>query len=199
VTQPQVFKDAREWGDLVARLFSGDAPAEIVPAGIILAAAEPEWDVLRAKLPWVSSRSVAALAANFSAVGIIPTSTERITVVRKVILINNTGVNQDFAVGMAQGIATDSTAKVASRDLRRLSVSTNAFTRQQAADLLPSVVRIRVLTATAFVLDLDWMLQAGLPNGTSALVVQTDVVNLPVAAYFAGYERRLRPEERVLD
>jgi hypothetical protein len=37
------------------------------------------------------------------------------------------------------------------------------------------------------------------PSGTSALIVQGDVVNQSVIIHLWGYERTLRPEERVLD
>jgi hypothetical protein len=201
VTAPLVFKDAREWGELVARLFSGDAPAEIVPPGIILGSDRPEWAVLRGEIPWHHSLTQAALAANFSIVGITQPANDRVTVLEAIWLINDTATNQNYRIGLTTGLVFASQSKAASRDLRRLSLVTAGGLLTQAGDPLPSVRRFAVPTVTSVILPIPrgWMLSNNDGSQTSQLLVSSDVVNQSVTAYFFGYERRLRPEERRLD
>jgi hypothetical protein len=202
VTLPAVFKDAPEWGQVVSRLFSGDAPSEIVPPGIILASDRPEWAVLRGETPWHTSRGLAALAANFSSVHITQPAVDRISVVELLAIVNDTAAALGVKVGLVQGAGLTGVTKAAVRDLRRLTVTTSSATIQQTADLLTSVnaMQIPALSTLLLTIPRGWMLSNAKGVAGVSLAIQGNVVNQDVQLGGAwGYERRLRPEEQTLD
>ncbi len=161
----------------------------------------PEWQVLFNEIPIVGWRTDAAVAGQFSSVGIVNAVTggqDRLTVIKKVVIINQTAGVLVYRVGMQVNISADATSGVASRDLRRLTVSSVVTDRTAAGQLLPSVQGLPIPANSFVIIDADWMLSVT-ALGRSMLVVEGDVVNQLVRAGFFGYERHLRPEEIVVD
>jgi hypothetical protein len=173
-----------------------------VPAGIILANDRPEWAILRGEVSWHGGNNLAPGAANFGSIHVIPVA-NRVTVVRRTVLINNTAAAIGVRLGLALSAIIDSSLGTATRDFRRFASSTRIGLRAQAADLLASIRPYQVPANNNVIIDLDWMLGintgTGPNTGTLTLVVQGDVVNQNVIANFYGYERRLRPEEQTVD
>jgi hypothetical protein len=198
VTTPAVFKDAREWGELVARVWSGDAPAEIVPPGIILAVDRPEWAALRGEVPWHHTGGAGPTAAVFAFVGITQPDPTRMTVVEAIWITNEQAVAQGYRIGMVSPPAIAGATKAASRDLRRLTVTTSLTVGTQAGDQLPSVKQLLVPATTSLVLKIErgWMIRG---NNQDGVLVQSNLVNASAFAIFFGYERRARPEEIKID
>jgi hypothetical protein len=198
--------------DLVRRMLGEDlvlgSTSPELGLSLTLESDRPEWQVLQNTVPWNHVQTIAALAGNFSLLllaqtqptvpaAIAPTQGVRLTVVKKVIVCNNTAAAQKYKLGMIQTLSVLAGTKGASRDLRSLSVTTQVVTIQQAGDQLPSVQAFSVPANDHRTIDVDWMVQqAGLgAAGASVLVLQGGVVNQEVTAYFFGYERQLRPEE----
>jgi hypothetical protein len=196
VTQPLVFTEARAWGDMVARLFSGDAPAEIVPPGIVLASDRPEWRILRGETPWIHHATSAVLAANFSIVGVTQAQIDRVSVVQGFAVPSQAALST-FRFGMiASPTILGTLSRAASRDLRLLTTTTQAGNVQQAGDPLPGInvangFNIPANGAPLLVPIPDWELSGG-----DSLIVCSNAVNQAAQATFWGYERRLRPEEQ---
>ena len=188
--------------DMARRRFGEDLQIGTVAPELglywIIGADRPEDAVLLGEAPWHTSRSIAALAANFSSLGVNSGNATIVSVVQKIFVINATAGVQTYKLGGVQSPQADTSSKVASRDLRRLSVSSQAFSRQQAADQLPSVAAFPVPANSVLQIDLiesEWMTI----GGVLSLVLQSGVVNQEVTAYFWGRERSLRPEEMKLD
>jgi hypothetical protein len=185
------------YAELIRRLIGEE---DISPPGFAIEVDRPEWSVLKNELLFFHARTNPAVAGNFSFVVITPIGNDRIVVVKKVLVINdNAAAAQSYKIGMAQAAQQTTPTRASSRDLRRLGVSVTAGIPVGAGELLASVPAFNIPANQVQVFDEPWVLQAGLPGGDSSLVVQGGVVNQSVRAYFWGYERRLRPEERVLD
>ncbi len=206
MTTPLAFADAPEWGDLVGRLFSGDAPADVVPPGIILAADRPEWAVLRRETPWHHSLLATGTAGSVGQIVIQQPSPDRISVVEQILISNDGAAAAGYRLGLFSantvlGVPT----RAATRDLRRLTVTTIAQATTSAAPSLTSVKKIMIPAGTSLLVQIPrgWMLSnvldANHPNATFLILEMDAVGALDVIGQFWGYERRLRPEERILD
>ena len=122
------------------------------------------------------------------------------TVVTKILIVNNLGAAQSYKIGETNGFVNDSATKAAVRDQRRSTATTILGLRAQAADALASLPVITVPAGNQFALDVVWPLVDLTPfGGIARLNVQSGVVAQEVSAYFWGYERALRPEEIVID
>jgi len=194
---------APRFADGVRRLLGEDIQLATVAPELApymsLQSDRPEWHVLWSEIPIVSWRTRAAVAGQFSAVGVSPNQPTRVTVVKKVIIINQTAGVLVYRIGMITNPAADAASQMASRDLRRLAVVSTIFDRAQAGQQLPSVQGIPVPANDSRTIDIDWMLGPFGPAGVSAVIVEGDVVNQLVRAGFIGYERALRPEEIQFD
>jgi hypothetical protein len=197
VTAPLAFKDAREWGELVAREFSGDAPAEIVPPGIILASDLPEWAVLRGVVPFQISNSQGAVAGQFAFVQITTGPPKD-----RLAVITHLYVSASFKIGLlATPLSTSSSLRATSRDLRRASLVTFAGINTQAGDPFATQAGIFVgangfnpVGLPAYVVG-----NPGAGQVPDALVISAAAVNVGLTVYAWGYERRVRPESQALD
>ncbi len=193
------FEYAQEYAEQVRRLFYGDAPGGPVPPGIILASDRLEWAVLRGEIPLLVSNAQAAVAAQFSFVQITcGPPKERAAVITALFV-------QSGAAAIKLGLlptplATSSSQRATSRDLRRSSLVTFAGINSQAADPFPSQAGLQI-PAGGFFLPIPPTV-IGNPGNTQvpdAFVIMSATVNLPITVYAWGYERRLRPEEQALD
>jgi hypothetical protein len=200
VTTPLAFKDAREWGELVQRVFSGDAPAEIVPPGIILAADLPEWWVLRKVIPFYASIFAAAGAAgNFSAVQFtVGPPTDQVAVIERLFVLSTV----NYSVGLlSPPVATTSSTRATSRDLRAASLVTFAGAAT-ALGAAPTGLNAQFPPTPAQGLEIPIrpFIVGTLASGVqTALVVASSTAVTAITAYAWGYQRRLRPEERQVD
>src|SRR5437762_8502437 len=158
--------EAPRFADGVRRLLGEDIQVATVAPELApymsLQADRPEWQVLFAETPWVSWRTLAATAGQFSAVGIrrATGSAGLLVVVTGVYIINQTAAPLNYRVGMAQFIAEDSSSAVASRDLRRLITGVVNNSRTQAGDQMASVVGLLVPVHSFQVVRVIWMLNA---------------------------------------
>jgi len=192
------FENSKEYSELVRRVWHGDAPAEVVPPGIVLANDRPEWAWARGELLWQSMLSNGALAANFSVIGIQQLSLERVTVVEAVYLINVTAGSVFFRVSLVSG-AFSGQSTLGTRDMRVSNFTGRGLSFNQVGDPLAGTpaAGYAIPAQTTFILapPRGWTITTnkfGVPN----LLVVPEGVNTPVRADFYGYERRLRPEER---
>ena len=141
--------------------------------------------------------AAAQSVGNFSTCGVVNNTGDRIYVVTKVLISNTDVAAHNYRLGMTTNPIQDATRRAASRDLRRLTVTAQAFNRLQAADQLASVNPIALAANTTLTFDVFWILA----RKGDALNLQTDIVNqvAGVVGWFWGYERALRPEEQILD
>jgi len=192
------FENSKEYSELVRRVWHGDAPAEVVPPGVVLASDRPEWAWARGELLWETAVTNAALAANFSFVGVTQPSVERVTVVEAVLIRNLDGAAAHaFEILLTSG-AFGGLTTLGTRDMRVSNFTGRTVSGTQVADPLGGGTRTIELAANGIVFlapPRGWVITQnnfGRPN----LLVVPDVVNVGVAAHIWGYERRLRPEER---
>jgi hypothetical protein len=199
MTIPLAFKDAREWGDLVARVFSGDAPAEIVPPGIILASDLPEWWVLRRQVPWdVGVQTVVPAGGQFAMIQItVGPPTDQIAVVER-LWVTCTG---PFTIQLVSPPSASTSSRFAtSRDQRSKSL----VTLMSLHATLGATVAVGGLYPATPVQGEEIPIRPYIV-GTLASGVQTALLIAAVnaatqlTAFAYGYQRRLRPEERQLD
>jgi hypothetical protein len=199
------FEYAPEFAEQVRRIFHGDAPGGVVPAGITLASDRPEWAILRGEFLWDMGVTVAALAANFSGVTARQNTPNRVTVVEDIWIVNaNASTTQRYRIGLSFSTPTPlATVKASPRDGRRgptFQPSTTGITYQDATGFLLARGPIVVPPNTTVLLKpvRGYVLQPLLStaNGPTSLIVQGDVVNQDVQVYFFGYERALRAEEK---
>src|SRR5258708_253052 len=150
VTTPLAFADAPEWGDLVGRLFSGDAPADVVPPGIILAADRPEWAVLRRETPWHHSLLATGTAGSVGQIVIQQPSPDRISVVEQILISNDGAAAAGYRLGLfSANTVLGLPTRAATRDLRRLTATTIAQATPPPAPSLTSVENIIIPAGTA--------------------------------------------------
>jgi len=160
----------------------------------------PEWQVLFGETPWSHGGVEPLLAANRSSIGIQQPQKERITVVEKVLISNDTAAPQQYKIGLVVSPTFDSSTKAAVRDGRKGVVTTILGLRQQVAGQLTRLPGFFIPANSSLILDLPWMLSFSVAfNGFFTLLVESGVVAQDVLAYFWGYERALRPEELVVD
>ena len=192
------FENSKEYSELVRRVFHGDAPAEIVPPGVVLANDRPEWAWARGELLFDSIVTTAALAANFSIAGVAQPSLERVTVIEAVLIRNiDAAAAHAFDVELVSS-GTGALSALGTRDMRVTNFTGRAVSGTQVADPFAGGARTIELAANGIFFlapPRGWVIT---PNafGRPNLFVVPDVVNVGVAAHFWGYERRLRPEER---
>jgi len=188
---------APRFAEAVRRLLGEDiqlatvAP-ELAPY-ISLESDRPEWQVLLNETPWFASHTLAATVGSFSSVG-IGVAANMLAVVLGIIILNNTAGALTFKFGMTLPRLSDADSGIASRDLRRLTVSSVRSVRTQAADQLPSVQPISIPPNDSRIILIPWML-----TGSAGVIVEGGVVNQAVSAHFWGYERALRVEEQKVD
>ena len=195
---------APRYAEGVRRLLGEDVQVatvapELAPY-ISLESDRPEWGVLKSETYWSHGGVVAALAANRSSLGLQQPQRDRISVVTKVLISNDTAAAQQYKIGLVIGPTFDSSTKAAVRDTRRGVVTTILGLRQQVAGQLTSLPGFFIPANSTLIIDLNWMVSNSIPfGGLATLLVESGVVNQDVIAYFWGYERALRPEELVLD
>jgi hypothetical protein len=198
------FEYAPEYAELVRRIFHGDAPGGVVPAGITLASDRPEWAILRSEILWDVTGSIGALAANFSGLALRQGNPNRISVVEEIWVCNNNAAAQAYRIALSFSLPTPiGTTKSLARDGRRGSSfqpSTTVITYQDAVGFLLTRPPFTVPGLTALILKPSraYIVQPSLSNAvpTTNLIVQNNVVNQDCVAYFFGYERLIRPEEK---
>jgi hypothetical protein len=198
------FEYAPEYAELVRRIFHGDAPGGVVPAGIILANDRPEWAILRSEILWQLDGAVGNLAANFSGLAVRMTPANRLSIVEEIWLVNDQAAPQAFRVGLSFGVPNPlSTVKAAPRDGRRgvnFQPSTTLITFQDAVGFLLNNNGIQVPANSTLILrpPRAYIVQPVLSNAVSFtnLIIQNNVVNQSARAVILGYERSLRPEEK---
>jgi hypothetical protein len=193
------FEYEQNYAEQVRRLFFGDAPGGPVPAGIILANDRQEWAVLRGEIPLQAGNSQAAVAAQFSFVQFTcGPPKERAAVLFGFFVQCTAG----FKLGLlATPLATASSLRATSRDLRRASLVTFAGINSQAGDPFGSQPPLSGTPAGGTFMPIPPFVignpgNAQLPD---ALVFVSGAVNTAITVYAWGYERRLRPEEQALD
>jgi hypothetical protein len=185
------------YGELINRL-TGES--EIVPGGLILELDRAEWRALKKEALWHHGNTRAALAANFSSLSIVAKDTTRVSVVQLVMIINAQAAAQTYKLGETNGLIGDTSTKAAARDQRLATISTALALRAQGGDALPSLPAFSIPAGQTLFVPVEWPIVTGTAFSSYAgLTLQGGVVNQEVTAYFWGYERFLRPEERVLD
>jgi hypothetical protein len=187
------------YGELIRRLIGEE---DITPPGFAIEVDRPEWAVLKGEVPWFHVGRLGATAANFSSLHLKQPQTDRMTVVRKLYIINEAVAVQGFKIGLLTTSTVDAGVSTAtSRDLRRLQAVTTIAPRTQVADLFPAIPPIFLAAQSSLLVDVDWMIFGGSPpsGAGGVVVVQSGAVNSVVNVYAFGYERRLRPEERGVD
>jgi len=193
---------APRFADGVRRLLGEDIQVATVAPELApymsLESDRPEWQVLWAEIPIVGWRTQAAVAAQFQAVGAWSGAADRLLVITKIIIINQTAGALIYRVGMVAPLLRDTFSVNASRDLRRLGVVSQSYQRSQAGQQLSSVQGLPVPANSFVTIDVPWMLGTT-ALGPSGVIVEGDVVNQVVRAGFFGYERALRPEETQID
>jgi hypothetical protein len=198
VTTPLVFKDAREWGELVARVFSGDAPAEIVPPGIILASDLPEWWVLRNQIPWsVGAGSGVPAGGAFAWIQITSgPPVETVAVIERLFVVCTTPFDLHL---ITPPLATTSSVRAISRDLRRQSLVTFAgFTVTGGAAGL-ATAPYPATPAQGEEIPIRPFMVGTAKGVATALLIAPNTAATAITAIAYGYQRRLRPEEITLD
>jgi hypothetical protein len=199
MTTPLAFKDAREWGELVARVFSGDAPTEIVPPGIILASDLPEWAVLRKVIPWqVGNTAGAGGVGNFSMVQITAgPPVDAVAVVERLYVVCASGFLIDL---ISPPNATTSSLRVKSRDLRAQSLVSFAGANSALLAAVGSLTQFPATPVQGEEIPIKPFVVGTLASGAqTALSVCANLANTAISVFAWGYQRRLRPEERQLD
>jgi hypothetical protein len=198
------FEYAPEYAELVRRIFHGDAPGGVVPAGIILANDRAEWAILRSELNWQLDGVSNALAANFSGIAIRMTPPNRLSIVEEVWIINDQAAAQAYRIGLSFGVPNPNfTVKAAPRDGRRgttFQPSTTLIGYQDVTGFLLTFSGLVVPPNSTLILapKRSWVVQPILSNQVpfTNLIVQNNVVNQNCKVIAFGYERPLRTEEK---
>jgi len=199
------FEYAPEYAELVRRVFHGDAPGGVVPAGIILAADRAEWAILRGEINWQLVAGTVLLAANFSGVAVRQPAPNRLTVVEEIWINNFNAAAQTYRMAQSYSLPTPiTTIKSLARDDRRgtgFQPSTTASTYQDPTGFLLAPASTLIVPPNS-VLQLKprggFVVHPSLSNIVPAnnLILQGHVVNQECGAYFFGYERGIKPEEK---
>lgn len=198
---------AARYGKLLRKLISfvGPEPSLEVPEfiipGIILENDRLEYGVLRRELPWIWQDSLAAVVGNFTAVGVSQSTPGMITVVKSIVISNNTGAAGNFQIRLLNNVVNDVLASVFGRDTRSTQLvngntSTQRFRRTQVAAPGTVVLEMFMQAGDSKIIPVDFVLSVPVVGGGSGVVGVTGaLVNTAVDASFWGYERNAEPYE----
>lgn len=167
---------------------------DIVPPGLTLESDRPENLALMRTRLWRGRVVHAALAANFNQTAI---GTRNKTILSTCLYIMST---VDAVVLIMTGLAgfVETANPFGNGDGRMAESNGNpatlGFAKQAAATIVAAALTNRVMALIANQpLLLPWCLRGSLYQ----LVVESGVVNVNQAVFFAGYERTIRPEENL--
>lgn len=163
----------------------------------------PEWRFPGGEYLWGIHRQVAAGGAGtFAYVAVrVPLGAGIVSVVKKIVIANNTLATQFLSIGMGQNVAVLNDGIVFPRDSRNLQEipGTRRDTGTPAAALgVNELVRVDVLAGTTVELDVEYVLVASQANQGPGIYVQDfGAGNAAINVAFAGYERPLEGEQEI--
>lgn len=198
---------SRRYAELASKLMATESADAPLPPGIILELDRPEWSYHKRERRWVAGILQAAIAGQFSEVGIIvPINSRVITVVQQVFVVsqgNGIGVRARIVPG-SLGLTSFNLDPLDSRINKGTPVGgfqSNIFAGSNAVAQLvvtnDAGLQVSLSGTNGVYTELPWLRNTVLVGDQTGaqLLVEGQTVNVAISAIFAGYERPATVDE----